>query len=176
MIELPAPAWCISIPRLSERREVFRKHWGDSVQFHEGVDYWVYNVHGLLREHGKVPMFVNYPLPWLAIYLSHLTLWQRLLAGPECAWVIFEDDAGSNGLPFCDPVGELFRYYSGTPPNARWVGTACYYATRPMLQRLVACQVACSPDRLLKAVENDQPRFADPSPIILTAPRASYVL
>lgn len=173
--EFPGDPWCITIPRLHERRQLFEQNWG-SVNFHVGFDYLDSDVRNLLKTYKKQAMFSTENAAWLAMYFGHLTLWKKLLDSQGDRWVIFEDDACPTGDAFIEPCPEhqLVRYFRAKPKFPSWVGTACYYATRKMLERLVDCRIATSPDRVLKSVEDHDPVFLTPLPVCLIDTKPSY--
>lgn len=163
--DFPGEPWCITIPRLDKRRLVFDKLWKGQVKFHRGVDYLDVDLDKLLERYDKTPMFRYLNQPQLAMYFGHLTLWLKLLDGVGDRWVIFEDDAMPTGSKFQHIDGELVRYFKPSSEWPYWASALCVCVTRKFLQDLVWCNMAASPDRVIKSVENHDPIFPTEFPV-----------
>lgn len=141
----PGKCYCVTLPRLRERREAFVDAWDFPVEFFDGVDYLEGDLLGIARSEGleiRKPQFK----PTLAIGLSHRLLWRHVLeVGDDCV-TIFEDDARPTGEPWLVGSGDVYRWFFGDPA---WVGTACYTATRTGVSYLLSGREAKSPDRII---------------------------
>jgi hypothetical protein len=143
-------AFCITIPRLADRREYVRDTW-DFVdyEFFYGVDYQFHDVFQIRDDLGKRQGATE--APKLAIYLSHLLLWRELLRQPGDGWLVFEDDCEPL-LPeaLLQPRRGFLKYHVPDPKKfPPWVGTACYWVDRVAVRRLYNYPVAFSPDLVI---------------------------